>query len=292
MKPEFRPENAEASSGELDSARLQDFLAIAGEWFWETDTHHRFTFISEKLKEITGVDPASYVGRNRVEMSAEPDSDYVRRHLADLQAQRPFDDYIYQGQTPIGRRWFRVSGRPVFENGRFVGYRGSGIDITEQIDTRDRARQAQSRLELTLKTANEGFAVYDTEDRCIIANERYLDFFDPDRNRVFIGDTFEEIMRRILDAGLVPEAKGDPEQWLARRMEAHRTGGHSSEVMMSTGRWYSISEHKIDSFGTIGVYTDITDRKLRDIELREQSTLMSSIFANLNDALPIIGRAS
>ncbi|WP_416896984.1 MAG: PAS-domain containing protein [Minwuia sp.] len=276
------------SSRDLTSERLRDFLAIADEWFWETDAEQRFTFISEKLTELTGIHPERYRGRRRDEMSATPDADYVKQHLADLEARRPFDNYVYQGPTPIGSRWFRISGRPVYEGDTFIGYRGTGIDITEQVEIRERARATQSQLELTLRSANEGFAVYDTEDRCVMANDRYFDFFDPGRTMMRVGDRFEEIMERLIASGLIPDAMAEPEGWLAQRMAAHRSGGYHGETLMSTGRWYSISEHKIDGFGTIGVYTDITDRKRRDAELRAQTTLMSSIFANLKQGICVL----
>ena len=269
--------------------RLNDFLQIANEWFWETDRDHRFTFLSDKLRDITGVDTSNYVGRSRVEMSAKPESATVRLHIADLEAHRPFTNYVYQGDTPRGKLWFRVSGKPVFgADGEFVGYRGTGVDVTDQVETERRADRAQSQLETALQSINEGFTFFDAEDRCVVANDRYREFFDPNDECVRVGDTFEEIVRRMISRGLVASAHRDPEGWLQRRLAGHRTGSFSEEVIMADGRWFSVSEHAIPGVGVIGVSTDVTERKKREEELKAQRDLMTSVFASMKQGICVL----
>jgi PAS domain S-box-containing protein len=272
--------------------RLADFMSVASEWFWETDADHRFTFISERLTELTGLAPAAYLGRSRAEMSADPHSEAVKAHMAMLDAREPFRDYAYRGDTPKGAKWFRISGNPIFDDGRFLGYRGTGSDITEEVDARARAQRAQSRLELTLRSTTEGFAFFDTDDRCVFANDRYFDFFDPQRRFFRPGDTFETMMRRYCESGLIREAQEQPDTWLANRLALHRSGGFSGEITTPDGRAYRIGEHKIDGFGTIGVYTEVTDRRRREDELRRQDRLMSSIFANLQQGVCVIDQCN
>lgn len=272
------------------ATRLEDFLSVATEWFWETDTSHRFVFVSEKMEEMTGLNASLFVGKTRAELSSEPDSERARQHQTILRDRRSFNDYVYQGQNLKGLRWFRISGRPIFDGGEFRGYRGTGNDITEQVEADERARKAQFQLEWTLSSTNEGFAFFDKDDRCVIANERYLDFFDPDRDRVNIGDHFSTFLHRYLEAGLIPEAKSNPVEWLQNRMADHATGSHSSETMMSTGRWYKISEHRIEGIGTACVYTDITERKRREQELEQQTRLLTSVFANVRQGICVLDR--
>jgi len=273
------------------STRLHDFVSTAMQWFWETDASHRFTFVSSNFEKITGNSIDNYMGRTRLDVSFSPASITARKHQEDLKALRPFDDYVYQGDTGNGIRWFRISGMPIFEDGAFVGYRGTGIDITSEVEADERMRQTRSQLELTLSSTNEGFVFFDAQDRCVIANENFLDFFDPDRRMVVIGDTFETILRRFIASGLVPEAEDNPEAWLKERFDNHVTGSHASETLMSTGRWYRISEHRIEGVGIACVYTDITDAKRREAELAEQTRLMTSIFANTRQGVCVLDLA-
>lgn len=271
-----------------EATRLEDFLSVATEWFWETDVEHRFTFVSGKMEELTGLGEDLFLGRTRVELSSEPEGESVRRHQKILAAHEPFNDYVYRGQTNKGMRWFRISGRPIFEDGVFCGYRGTGNDITEQIEADERAKKAQMQLEWTLSSTNEGVAYFDQDDRLVMANERYLDFFDPERKLAEIGIKFRELMRRYIGGGLIPEALDDSGDWLKKRLESHATGSHSSETMMSTGRWYKISEHRIEALGTVCVYADITDRKRREQQIEEQTRLLSSVFANVRQGICVV----
>ena len=77
-------------------ARLRDFAAAASDWFWEMDSELRFCFMSERLREVTGVDPRATIGKSRQDIGAgDTDADKWEAHLADLQAHRPFRDFRY-----------------------------------------------------------------------------------------------------------------------------------------------------------------------------------------------------
>lgn len=280
------PKKTDAERSAPDVAtRLEDFLSIASEWFWETDTEHRFVFVSEKMEELTGLHAGLFLGRTREELSSDPGSETVQRHLALLAQHKSFDDYTYQGRNEKEKRWFRISGRPIFDRGQFTGYRGTGRDITEEVEAEERARTAQIQLEWTLSSTNEGVAYFDKDDRLVIANDRYLDFFDPERQLAETGISFAALMKKYIDVGLVPDAASDPEGWLEKRVQSHATGSHASETRMSTGRWYKISEHRIETLGTVCIYADITDRKRREQELEQQTGLLTSVFANLRQGV-------
>jgi PAS domain-containing protein len=48
-------------------ARFRGFALTSSDWFWETDEHHRFTFMSEGLGASGFVtEPGSVVGRTRL----------------------------------------------------------------------------------------------------------------------------------------------------------------------------------------------------------------------------------
>src|SRR3546814_15334631 len=83
------------------SARLRDFADAASDWFWEMDAELRFSFMSERLREVTGVDPCSTLGKTRQEIGAgDTDAEKWETHLADLSAHRPFREfrYIYRSE--------------------------------------------------------------------------------------------------------------------------------------------------------------------------------------------------
>ena len=116
-------------------ARLEGFLSTAADWYWETDSEHRFTYFSENLRQ-SGYSRAEVLGNTRWKLAgASPESDpQWRKHLADLGAQRPFRDFEYRSISPNGTELHRsISGDPIFNaEGVFQGYRGTSRDITER----------------------------------------------------------------------------------------------------------------------------------------------------------------
>ncbi len=130
----------------LSEQRFRDYAETASDWFWETGPDHHFTYISERL-EAFGMDRAAMIGKSRIETAidngAEPQK--WREHVATLERHEPFRNFEYSRRDTAGRlRHVSVSGRPTFApDGRFVGYRGTGTDLTEQRETTERLRQSQ-----------------------------------------------------------------------------------------------------------------------------------------------------
>ena len=121
--------------------RFRDFAATASDWFWETDENHCFTWFSERFEKVTGLDRNEYLGRRRDTVGLEGISeDDLRRHAEDLDAHRPFRNFVYARRRPDGRQvWLSINGSPRFdETGNFIGYRGTGTDVTR----RKRAEEA------------------------------------------------------------------------------------------------------------------------------------------------------
>jgi PAS domain S-box-containing protein len=125
--------------------RFRDYAETASDWLWETGPDHRFTSISEHLS-ATGIVPSHVPGMTRwdVATDVEADSEKWRVHRAMLDAHQPFRGFVYgtvsQSQTPV---YLQSSGKPVFDaKGNFLGYRGTGADITATI----RAEQAEHAL--------------------------------------------------------------------------------------------------------------------------------------------------
>ena len=141
----FVRERAEQAA-HLSEQRFRDYAETASDWFWETGPDHHFTYISERL-DAFGMDRAASIGKSRIETAmdngAEPQK--WREHMATLERHEPFRNFEYSRRDMAGRlRHVSVSGRPIFApDGRFVGYRGTGTDLTEQHETTERLRQSQ-----------------------------------------------------------------------------------------------------------------------------------------------------
>jgi PAS domain S-box-containing protein len=125
--------------------RFRDYAEIASDWLWETGPDHRFILLSEQLAAI-GISPAVRIGLRRWDFATDLDEEPEkwRQHVATLDAHRPFRGFVFRVAADDGSaRYIAASGKPVFDaEGRFLGYRGVGSDVTAAV----RAEQAEEAL--------------------------------------------------------------------------------------------------------------------------------------------------
>ncbi len=136
--------------------------------------------------------------------------------------------------------------------------------ITERERLEKELRRQREMTETAIETIFEGFALFDADDRLVLANRRYGEMY-PDAavpNR-----TFEEMLHVLVERGIAERNNVSPEEWMAQRMQRHRRAEGFFEQKYADGRWMRISERKTPDGGTVGVFADITELKQRQAEL-------------------------
>ncbi len=149
-------------------ARLADYVDTASDWVWETDAEHRLVHLAG-LPAKPKLPADRVLGKRRWEVAGvDPKSDPAwRRHLADLEARRPFRGFVLSAVGVDGATfWFEINGNPVFDEARrFIGYRGTGRDVTERVMAERRLRESEARLADYLEMASDWLWETDAEHR-------------------------------------------------------------------------------------------------------------------------------
>jgi PAS domain S-box-containing protein len=272
--------------------RFTDLLDVSSDWMWETDAEHRFTQFTGRLAQVSGIEPDRIVGRRRTEIVDPTMPDEVRRqHLADLAARRPFRDFTYQITTSRGLRWFRVNGKPRFDQaGNFLGYRGTGRDVTAEIEANRRAHQIQARFIDAIESLPVSLMLHDTDDRLVICNTITKSFFPGLDHLLVPGTKYEELIRALAAAGRLPEAEGRVDEWVRERLELHRNPGPVITRRHSDGRWIQIFERRTSDGGIIGIRIDVTELKTKEEELARQTALLQATLDNIDQGLSVYDR--
>jgi PAS domain S-box-containing protein len=130
--------------------RLRDIAEAGSDWMWEMDADLRFTYISHTAKTHGALDLDTIIGRHRIDFFAEEDDEIRSQHMDDLKSRLPFRDFCYKMKNKEGgTTHIRISGKPAFdESGAFIGYRGIGTNITQQIEAEDRIKIANDELRI------------------------------------------------------------------------------------------------------------------------------------------------
>lgn len=236
--------------------RFRDLVEISVDWYWETDAQGRYTTMqgdwpTQGYEEL--------LGRSGLEvMSETTDPDLLAAHQKDIEQRRPFKDFRFPVWAAKDKKvWITGNGRPYFDAaGRYMGYRGTGRNITEEVE----ARETVDRMVRALNFMPNYVALFDEHERLIFANERYHEFYDFFR----VGTTKQEILETQARMGLIE----DPETEIPLRMQQFRSS--SSKVDVRWGdRWFRLRETKLPDGGYLSVSSDITDRKIQELELLE-----------------------
>jgi two-component system cell cycle sensor histidine kinase PleC len=259
------PRRLAAAEQREEERRFRDFAEAASDWFWEMGPDLRVTYVSDRIFDIVGVRPEALVGRSRWEFAVHDGSADWAAHRATMEAREHFRNFSYPLTSASGEvKIVRISGKPVFdEEGRFLGYRGAGQDVTAQSAAERRAKDAEARLARALESVGEGIALWDHDDRLVFANSWYRRQSGKAASILTPGTSYEDYLVESIRCGEIPEAIGREAEWLRARIEKHREPGPPIELRRGA-LWLKVSEQRLPDGGTILTATDMSEQKARE----------------------------
>ncbi|TDT77365.1 signal transduction histidine kinase [Litoreibacter halocynthiae] len=152
---------------------------------------------------------------------------------------------------------------------------------------------ARANLTEAIETINEGFALFDTEDRLVLSNSRFCrDLLDIEE-RLVAGLPFQDYVSLISSSRFLalPE-KQQPQEWAQKRMQRHGDEHVVFNVRLLWDRWLQVSEHRTSRGGTVILQTDVTDiirleRQERDKMRDQQAKMLQATLDHLNQGVCI-----
>ncbi|MGY6547644.1 MAG: PAS-domain containing protein [Roseinatronobacter sp.] len=195
-------------------------------------------------------------------------------------------------------RWIRIVERATPEGGR-VGLR---IDITNLVASIKRAeiaeaeaRSSRERLSAAIEALEDGFVLFDAQDRLVLCNERYREIYSAFSSSIVAGVSFESLLRAGLDAGAIADAQGREQEWLAERLDQHRNSSRPIEQQLADGRVLRIYETRTADGGRVGLRVDITEQiesrrrvERAEADARSARERLSSAIESLEDGFILL----
>lgn len=133
-----------------------------------------------------------------------------------------------------------------------------------------------------LDAIGERFVLWDSGDRLVACNQRYRELFGRNADQVLPGTRFECLAALLAHGGLLRNASEKPDAWLAERLTRHRESGGPIEEEFTDGSWVRITEHRTATGQVIGLWTDITAVKRREIALKNFAETNRRLAAAIN----------
>ncbi|MCH8845027.1 MAG: sigma 54-interacting transcriptional regulator, partial [SAR324 cluster bacterium] len=164
--------------------RFRDFSATGGDWFWEADAEHRFTYIGASSGHYADIPPEEYMGKLRWESEGTivpADSQFWKDHKKDLDVRRPFRNLTFPRLRQDGTvRFVSISGDPIYdENDIFIGWRGVGRDVTDQRHAEEQWRLSQAQYQDLVEGSVQGIIIH-RDFKPLYTNDTFAKMFGYD----------------------------------------------------------------------------------------------------------------
>jgi PAS domain S-box-containing protein len=251
--------------------QFRHVLEASADCYWEQDEEYRNIYLSPSYEKLLGIPIASSLGVRHSEIpgiSFEPEMGMMV-----LRAQRrkqPYRDFIYCHETHGRKHWIKTSAAPTFDrNGAFRGYRGVGIEITQQVEAEAAARLAQQRMKEAVAHVSQPIVVYDTEDRVVSFNQAFADLHQAPNsgNPVCQGASFRELAEWQLSIGFYGDGPDDRAVDLETLLAAHLSEAEET-YRLRDGRWMQVVYRPLPGESRVGLWTDVTALKRAEADRR------------------------
>ena len=181
--------------------KLEDLMAVVGDWLWETDADRRFVSCSEGVRNLLGYAPEEVLGRKAFDFMVAEDAERLRVAALEDHAQGlGCSDLVNRNLHRDGHEVVvRTSCVPVFDSeGRVTGFRGVDKDITAASGAERALRESEERFRLIAENVADVIWVLD------LATQRFT-YVSPSVERL-LGYVPAEVLERTLEESLTPES--------------------------------------------------------------------------------------
>jgi diguanylate cyclase (GGDEF)-like protein len=225
------------------------------------DDKIHYTYISDGAEHIFGVsareivaDPNALFSCHRADYSAK----FRERLLGASRALTTWDVEASIVSRDGHKRYTHAIARPDRQSDGSVLWTGIILDET-------RTREA------IVESLSQGFLLFDAEDQLIIRNSHFLDIYPGLRDIAVPGARYADVVRAEIANGVDTSQALDTAAAFRWRIKRHLEPHVMFERPLAEDRWVLINEHRTSDGGTVVLYTDISELKRRESQVRHMA---------------------
>jgi PAS domain S-box-containing protein len=277
----------------IEEQRFRDFAGSSSDFFWELDKDLKFSFISDRFLEISGVKQSDVLGKTIEEITRpEFQTEKFHAHMKVIHAHRPFRNHV-QSRRLIngGLTHLSINGSPVSDrDGEFLGYRGTGTDVTIITNAMATLSEQKRTLEFTLESLEQGVAMYDAEYKIVAWNNRFTELRNIPADFLETRPTMKEIVFHLAEEGMFPEFPGTPEEKWEQWKTRQKFGEEEvfAQETLADGTIQEVQTKQLPGGGILRTFTDITERMRDSARLAEKDFHLNSALTNMSEGMFVL----
>ncbi len=167
--------------------------------------------------------------------------------------------------------WFRARGEMITE-GDARHLVGIAVDISDQKAIAEMHRTADIRVREAVERISEAFALYDADDRLVIANSKYQDLLGLTETLTRPGTSRQAINTASSGTQVAQEFP---------LPACAETGSRSYQMLLKDGRWFHANERSTKDGGHVSILSDITAHKAYEISLAANNAVLEQTVHDL-----------
>ena len=115
------------------------------------------------------------------------------------------------------------------------------------------------RLDVAVNNMSQGLLLFDSSERLVLCNKRYMDMFNLSPEIIKPGCKLRNVIQHRKDTGSLP---GNVEEYCDKLREVSKTGAPSQSVAeMSDGRWMQVANQPLAEGGWVSTIEDVTQQR-------------------------------
>jgi signal transduction histidine kinase/CheY-like chemotaxis protein len=174
---------------------------------------------------------------------------------------------------------------------------GRALDLLNESNARlaeamREAETARQNLSSAIETVQEGFALFDREDRLVMCNSRFAMHMPDVHARLQPGLGFPDYVSMVSRSPHLALEDQTGADWAQGRMRRHKDQHVIFNVRLGGDHWVQVSEHRTADGGTVILQTDVTDiilaeRHERGKLLDDQARMIRATLDHINQGVGI-----
>ncbi|MEM7652733.1 MAG: PAS domain S-box protein, partial [Pseudomonadota bacterium] len=295
-------ENAELAKQHRDGeAKLTAVIEQAAVGITVTDMEGRIQQANQAICDMLGYSESSLAGREFADITHHDDlyanlEKHARLVAGEIENYEIKKRYIASDKCVV---WIEATSSLVRDRDGKPAYIVNIIrDVSDRVAAQQKLTETEHMLSDAIEALNDGFVIYDADDRFVMSNEKYREIYSVSADLFEAGTPFETILRAGVERGQYDVDAGYEEDFIRSRLEARRTPAAPFEQIVDDGRIILVSERRMSNGWMVGTRTDLTplrrvqsERDDSRAEAEKTRSLMETLIENLEDGIVICDEA-
>jgi diguanylate cyclase (GGDEF)-like protein/PAS domain S-box-containing protein len=147
------------------------------------------------------------------------------------------------------------------------------------LSVKQKLSEQNMRLACALNNMCQGLCMFDTENRLVVWNERYVSMYRIDPSRIWVGCTIRDLLDARIVAGTFPLDPGRYDADLRAALKQGKTFTLNFEL--ADGRVIAVVNQPMADGGWVATHEDITERQKNERELEHTRSFLNTIIENV-----------